>query len=210
MNRLPRILIALTAATSFAAAAEVLFTENFSGAEAGSMPDAFLVLDGQFAVKADGDNQFVELPGAPLESYGFLFGPSEAAGVEIRARIHGERTGRKYPTFAVGLNGASGYRLQVAPAKDAVELLKGDLVVASAPFKWSSGQWTEFRLATRKAGGELAVEGRVWPAGQPEPQAPLVTFTDPKPQPAGKAGAWGMPFSGKPIRFDDFVVTRIN
>jgi hypothetical protein len=37
----------------------------------------------------------------------------------------------------------------------------------------------------------------------------LVRHTETKLQPAGKAGVWGMPFSGTPIRFDDLKVTRL-
>jgi hypothetical protein len=189
-----------------------LFAEDFSKVPAGELPDPpFKLLDGQFAVTAEGDNQFVELPGAPLESYGFLFGPSQPSGVAVSARIWGTKTGRKFPTFAVGLNGASGYRLQVTPAKNAVELFKGETAVATANFKWISGEWTQLRLALRPApDGTFILEGAAWPATGTAPDQPLVTFTEAKLQPAGKAGAWGLPFSGTPIRFDDLKVTKLN
>lgn len=174
------------------------------------MPDDFLVLDGQFSVKEEDGNRFVELPGAPLESFGFLFGPNQGSGVEVSGRIFGTKTGRKFPTFSLGLNGASGYRLQVAPAKGMVEILRGDAIVASTPFAWTSGHWAELRLAVRKVSdAEIHVEGVVWMSGSEAPKDPLVTFTDTKLQPAGKASAWGMPFSGTPIRFDDLKVTPL-
>ena len=40
-----------------------------------------LVLDGAFAVKAEGGNKFLELPGAPLDTYGLLFGPTVSANI---------------------------------------------------------------------------------------------------------------------------------
>ena len=151
-----------------------------------------------------------ELPGAPLESFGFLFGPSEPSGVTSAARIQTSRSGRKFPTFGIGVNGASGYRLQVTPAKKAVELFKGDTVAATAPFDWKSGEWTELRLSVRKVkDDEFAVEGKAWTAGTAEPAAPVVAITEAKVLPAGKSGAWGMPFAGTPIRFDDLKVTRL-
>lgn len=190
--------------------ADPLYSQDFSKADVGSQPDELLILDGQFAVKEEGGQRCFELPGAPLESFGFLFGPSEPSGVTSAARIQTSRSGRKFPTFGIGVNGASGYRLQVTPAKKAVELFKGDTVAATAPFDWKSGEWTELRLSVRKVkDDEFAVEGKAWTAGTAEPAAPVVSITEAKVLPAGKAGAWGMPFAGTPIRFDDLKVTRL-
>lgn len=199
----------LIAAVSVSAA-DALYQQDFTSLKGPELPDEFLVLDGSFSIKEETDNRFAELPGAPLESYGFLFGPNEASGVEAGARILGTKSGRKQPTFSLGLNGASGYRLQVAPAKDTIELIRGDSIVASAPFQWKSGQWTQLRIRVRKVSDtEYRVEGRAWLDGSPEPGNPMITFTETKLQPSGKASVWGMPFSGTPIRFDDLKVTRI-
>jgi len=197
--------VGLTTAT-----AQSVFREEFSAVDPGPLPEAFLVLDGQFAVREDSGNRFVELPGAPLESFGFLFGPNESSGVEAGARILATRSGRKFPTFGLGLNGASGYRLQVAAAKNAVELLRGDVVVSSVPFAWKTGVWTELRLALRKTGeSTFRLEGTVWPADATAPATPTLTFEETRVQPAGKASVWGLPFSGTPIRFDDLSVKRL-
>ena len=145
-----------------------------------------------------------------MESFGFLFGPSNQSGVEVSARIFSTKQGRKFPTFAVGLNGASGYRLQVSPAKKSIEILKGDASAASVPFDWKSGEWTEMRLRIVKTpSGAFRVEGRAWASGSAEPVQPLVTLEESALQPSGKSGAWGMPFAGTPIRFDDLKVTPV-
>ena len=122
--------------------AKPLFEEGFSSSKVGEVPETFMVLDGQFAVREEEGNRFLELPGAPLESFGVLFGPNESDGIEVTARILGTKSGRKFPTFAVGLNGVGGYKVRMAPAKNALELVKGDDIKASIPFKWTSGQWT--------------------------------------------------------------------
>lgn len=203
-------ILAAGVTTAWVGFAQALYTQDFSQVEPGPMPDEFLVLDGQFGVKEDAGNRFVELPGAPLESFGFLFGPNEPSGVEVSARIFGTKTGRKFPTFGLGVNGASGYRLQVAPAKEAIELLRGDVVVASAPFKWQSGTWTRLRVALRKVGDTgYRLEGTAWPADAEAPKQPMVTFDESKVQPPGKASVWGMPFSGTPLRYDDLTVVRL-
>ena len=189
-----------------AQAAKPLFDEAFSSTKLGEVPDSFMVLDGQFAVREEEGNRFLELPGAPLESFGVLFGPNESEGVEVTARILSTKSGRKFPTFAVGLNGVGGYKVRVAPAKNALELVKGDDVKASVPFKWTSGQWTVFRLSVRKSGAGVRILAKAW-QGADEPKEAQLQHDESEKLPPGKAGVWGMPFSGTPIRFDDLQIT---
>jgi hypothetical protein len=189
-----------------AQAAKPLFDEAFSSAKLGEVPESFMVLDGQFAVREEEGNRFLELPGAPLESFGVLFGPNESEGVEVTARILSTKSGRKFPTFAVGLNGVGGYKVRVAPAKNALELVKGDDVKASVPFKWTSGQWTVFRLSVRKSGAGVRILAKAW-QGADEPKEAQLQHDESEKLPPGKAGVWGMPFSGTPIRFDDLKIT---
>src|SRR5881394_1136482 len=184
-----------------------LYENNFEKAELDKVPEEFLVLDGGFVVKEEGGNKFLELPGAPLDTFGVLFGPTGKEGTAVSARIFGSGKGRRYPTFAVGLNGqgTSAYRLQVSPAKKALELFKGDEVKATVPYEWQSGAWTRLRLQVRKVKeGQWKVEGKAWT--DKEPSAWLVSF-DEKEQPvAGKASIWGSPYATTPIRFDDLKV----
>jgi hypothetical protein len=185
--------------------AKPLFEEGFQSAKVGEVSEAFMVLDGQFAVGEEEGNRFLELPGAPLESFGVLFGPNESDGIEVTARIFGTKSGRKFPTFAVGLNGVGGYKVRVAPAKNAIELVKGDDIKASVPFKWTSGQWTQFRLSVRKSGAGVRIAAKAW-QGTEEPKDPLLQHDESEKLPPGKAGVWGMPFAGTPIRFDDLRI----
>jgi len=46
--------------------AKPLFEEGFSSSKVGEVPETFMVLDGQFAVREEEGNRFLELPGAPL------------------------------------------------------------------------------------------------------------------------------------------------
>ena len=201
------VLLAGLALGAFAQQTKPFYENNFEQAALDKVPDDFLVLDGQFAVKEEGGNKFLELPGAPVDAYGVLFGPTEKEGTAVSARIFGIGKGRRYPTFAVGLNGqgAAAYRLQVSPAKKALELFKGDEVKATVPYEWQSGAWVRLRLQVRKIkDGEWKVEGKVW--ADKEPSAWLVSF-DEKEQPvAGKASIWGSPYATTPIRYDDLRV----
>ncbi len=191
----------------FAQQTKALYENNFEKAELDKVPDDFLVLDGQFAVKEEGGNKFLELPGAPLDTFGVLFGPTEKEGTAVSARIFGTGKGRRYPTFAVGLNGqgTSAYRLQVSPAKKALELFKGDEVKATVPFEWQSGAWARLRLQVRKVkDGQWKVEGKAW--ADKEPSAWLVSFDEREQPVAGKASIWGSPYATTPIRFDDLIL----
>ena len=202
-----------------AATAKPLFEANFEQTELEKVPDGFLVLDGAFAVKAEGGNKFLELPGAPLDTFGVLFGPTEKENLCVQARINATGKGRRFPVFAVGLNGVGGYKLQVAPAKKVLELVKlvgeNDQAVASVPFEWQSGSWTVLRLQVRRVkDGQWKVEGKAWPQSGKEPAAWQISYDEspkedkdaPKP---GRPSIWGNPFSGTPIQFDDLSVTAV-
>jgi hypothetical protein len=158
-------------------------------------------------VKEEGGNKFLELPGAPLDTFGLLFGPTEKDGSAVSARILGTGKGRRYPTFAVGLSGqgTSAYRLQVSPAKKALELFKGDELKVTVPYEWQSGAWTRLRLQVRKVkDGQWIVEGKVWT--DKEPSVWLFSFDEREQPVAGKASIWGSPYATTPIRFDDLQV----
>jgi hypothetical protein len=186
-----------------------LYENDFEKSEVGKVPDDFLVLDGQFAVKEEGGNKFLELPGAPLDTYGVLFGPTEKDGLAVSARIFGTGKGRRFPAFAASSNGVGGYKLQISPAKKLVELYKGETVKATAPYEWVSGKWTNLKLQVRRIKDvEWKVEGKAWQEGS-EPATWTISFDEKEEPIAGRAGVWGNPFSGTPIRFDDFKVMRV-
>ena len=210
-----RLLLALVASCAIAvcaadeSATNVLYENNFEKAEIKNVPEDMMVMEGGWAVLEEGGNKFIELPGAPLETFGVLFGPTEPHGVSASARVFGTGKGRRFPTFAVGLNGVGGYRLQVSPAKKLIELYRGDEMLKSAPFQWEGGTWTVLRVQSRKVKeGEFAIEGKAWKHGAAEPKDWTISHTDTTEVPAGRASIWGAPYSGTPIRFDDLKVTK--
>lgn len=177
---------------------------TFDAEETGRVPDGLLVMDGRFAVQEFQGDRVLELPGSPLETFGVLFGSNAREGIAACARIHGTSQGRRSPAFAVSLGGVSGYRLQVAPAKRTVELLKGDELLHSVPWTWTSGTWTHLRLEIIKTSPqEWNVRGKVWTAGTDPPTDWTIALGVQSAPVSGMAGVWGKPFSGTPIRFDD-------
>ncbi len=210
---LSTFLIAAVTAACAIAEPKMLYENNFENAEVGKLPQdpTMMVLDGNFAVRQDGTNRVLELPGSPLESYGVLFGPAQKEGAAVIARILGTGKGRRFPTFAVGLNGAAGWRLQVSPGKKQLELYKGDTRKEGVPYEWQSGKWTHLRLQVRKVkDGEWKVEGRAWTGGSPEPDGWTISCSESEEPRPGKAGAFGSPFAGTPISYDDLKVFTLD
>jgi hypothetical protein len=188
----------------------LLYQNDFEKAEPGKVPEDLLVLDGAFDVKADGQNKFLELPGAPLETFGVLFGPTETNSLGVSARIQGTAKGRRFPTFGIGLNGVGGYKLQVSPSKKLIELSRGEQVLGSAPYSWESDSWTKLRLQVRKVkADEWKIEGKAWKHGTAEPESWTVALTDQTEPAPGRASIWGAPYAGTPIRFDDLQVIKL-
>ena len=210
LNRLSALLACacwlLPSEKTGAADTHVLYENHFEKAEAGKVPEDMMVLDGAFAVKDEGGNRCLELPGAPLDTYGLLFGPTTNSERTVSARIHGTAKGRRFPAFGLGLNGIGGYKLQVSPGRKALELSKGEEVVASVPYSWESDSWTMLRLQVRKTDASWNIEGKAWKQGGTEPETWAISHEDKVEPAAGRASIWGSPFSTTPIQYDDLVI----
>jgi hypothetical protein len=208
------IVCMMASALTARAAEGPLFQNDFEKAEVGKVPDGFMVMQGEFAVKDLGTNKVLELPGAPVDSFSILFGPVTNVNVAVEARILGTAKGRRSPMFGVGLGGVAGYKLQVAAGKKAVDIILGDgeqqTLVASAPFNWESGTWTRCKMQVRSTGDSAwRVEAKAWKAGDAEPKDWLVTFDAKEAPIAGQASVVGSPISGNVIWYDDLKVTAV-
>jgi hypothetical protein len=204
-----RKLIILSLLAPAALLAQTKYENNFEQAKLGTVPEDFLVLDGAFTVKEVDGNKVLELPGAPLDTFGVLFGANEKENIAVSARIFGSAKGRRYPVFDVGLNGVGGYKLRVSPGKKQLELYKGDTVKKSVPLEWQPNKWTYLKLQLAKSSEkEWKVQGKVWQEGA-EPASPSIDFTDSEAPTAGRSSVSGQPYSGLPILFDDLVVSAV-
>jgi len=190
-------------------AAEPLYKNDFESAPVDKAPAEVMIMAGTFEVKKDGAGKVLELPGEPLDTFGMLFGPSTKEDVSASARFFGTKKGRKFPTFGISLNGVGGYRLQVSPAKQRLEFVKGDEPKEGVAFAWASDSWTALRITVRKSGASWIIEGRAWAAGSPEPEKPLISIEEKTEPTAGRAGIWGSPYAGTPIRFDELVIAPL-
>ena len=194
-----------------AAPAEPVYEMNFENEEVGDYPADFLVLEGEFAIQEEEGNKYLELPGTPLGSFAFLFATNETQGFQISARVRSEKTKRRFPSFAVGVNGVSGYKLRVDPSKKSLEILKREEdSLVQVPYTWESGKWTLMKLRIRKEGdSKWKIEGKAWTEGTDEPADWMITYEETETPVSGKFSVWGKPFSEKPIQYDDLRVDRI-
>jgi len=184
------------------------YANDFEKAELGKPADELMILNGNFNVVQIDKNKCLELSPDPVDGDGFLFGPAGLTGSTVSARIWASSTGHRFPEFGVGSNDAGGYKLVVVPTDGVVQLRKGDDVRTIAPFQWKSETWTRLKLHVAKsAEGKMQIEGKAWPDGSPEPKDWTITMQDAEAPSAGRSSAWGMPYSGTPIRFDDLSVT---
>jgi hypothetical protein len=197
----------LLCAGSAGADAQPTYKNDFEAAAVGKAPEGGMAIAGDFSVKEDGGNKFLELPGEPLDTFGILLGPAGQGDLNAKARFFGTKTGRKFPAFGVSLGGVGGYRLMMSGGKKMLEIFKGDEVMKSVPFEWASGDWTTLRLQVRKAGAGWVVEGKAWASSGTEPKEWQISLEVTDAPAAGRAGLWGSPYSGTAIRFDDLVIT---
>jgi len=208
------LLIALTFSTPLAstialAEEEPLYKADFEDIEIGEVPDDFLVLEGEFAVEEEeGGNKILALPGQPLSTFTALFGAAEIEGNAISARIKAEAQKRRLSSFAVGLNGVSGYRLQINPTRRLLEFYREETLEASAEYNWKSGDWTYLKLRVRKLEeGKWRIEGKAWKEGENEPSGWSIAFEEAEEPHTGRPSIWGIPYAEKPIWFDDILIT---
>ncbi|MCY3023489.1 MAG: hypothetical protein NTW87_31300 [Planctomycetota bacterium] len=194
-------------------AGTVLFKSDFEKDDVGkSAADlGFVVIgEGDFHVALDGKNKVLELAPTPLDTHGFLFGPNESENVSVQARVFGTASGRRFPLFGIGIGGVGGYMLRLQPVRKVLEVLKADQVKKAVPYTWTSNTWTVLALSVRKAqDGAWVIEGKAWEDGKEEPKEPLLSFADNEKPTAGRAGLWGIPYSGELIRFDDLLVRKV-
>jgi hypothetical protein len=93
------------------------------------------------------------------------------------------------------------------PATSELQLIHGDEVKTSQPYKWTSGTWTRFKLqVTKQPDGKFKIQGKAWPDGKEEPKDWMLTMEDTEAPRPGRAGIFATPYSDQVTRFDDLRV----
>jgi len=203
----PLLFLTLLLTASVVLAEPKKLTFDAESWEEGEPPSDVFVVEGSFQVVAKDGNKVLQIGVGELLEANALLGGSSAASSSIEARVFGSKQGRSFPRFAIGVHGQSGYRLSVVGAQKQLQLTKGDEVIESVPFNWTSDAWLKLKLDVKKiAEGKWTITAKAWPDGTEEPKEPAITHEDPTLKGQGKCSIWGTPFSNTPILFDDVKI----
>ena len=192
------------------AAAPTSFTEDFEKTPVGKVPESIQVLEGEFSIRDFYGNHCLELAGDPIGGCGALLGPVELAACDVSARIWAAPSGKRFPEFGIGANGAGGAKLMIIPGVNAITIRMGDDTIATSPFAWKGAAWTVTRLQVWTHDGKWFARGKAWNTGDREPGEWMVDAPLPKAPNAGRASVWGSDYSEQPMRFDDIAVKSID
>ena len=103
---------------------------------------------------------------------------------------------------------ASGYVLELMGAHQRLELRSWESMLRidqKVAFPWEIDRWYTMKLEVRTGKDEATVRGKVWPKGEPEPDAWTVEAVDPHPIEKGSPGLTG--YSPAELFFDNLTIT---
>jgi outer membrane protein assembly factor BamB len=134
-----------------------------------------------------------------------LMGPANLKGYTIEADLRGTESRRQRgdiglinQRYALVLFG-NGQKLELHPWQAADEM------TVRLPFKWDANKWYRMKLRVdNQSNGTALVRGKVWPTGEPEPQAWTIEKTDKIPHTEGSPGIYGDGISE--LYFDNLTV----
>jgi outer membrane protein assembly factor BamB len=134
-----------------------------------------------------------------------LMGPATMRGYTIEADVRGTEQRRQRgdaglinQRYALVLFG-NGQKLELHPWQAADEM------TVRVPFKWDANAWYRMKLRVdQRPDGTAHVRGKVWPTGQPEPEAWTIEKVDTIPHLEGSPGLYGDGISE--IYFDNVAV----
>ena len=180
------------------------FDFNADAWNEGDVPKDVFVVDGTIKIAAKEGNKAIMIDPSPITDATAQLGDSSNGSSSIEARVFASKKGRSFPRFGVSVHGMNGYRLIANLSRKQVELIKGDVVVKSAPFTWTTETWTKLRLEVKKSSDtEWSITGKIWAADAAEPKDAAIQHIDASLKGQGKCAIWGTPFAETPIYFDD-------
>ena len=145
----------------------------------GDVPKEVFVVDGTIKIAAKDGGKAIMIDPTPITDATAQLGDSSSGTSSITARVFASKKGRSTPRFGVSVHGMSGCRLIVNIGKKQLELIKGDAVVKSAPFAWTTDTWTKLRLEAKKTSDtEWTITGKAWPADGAEPKEAAIQHAD--------------------------------
>ena len=175
-----------------------VYFNNFEHAAKGKPGDEFTILNGDFSIREEAGNSFLELPGDPLDTFGLLFGPGDSPALDVSARIWADSAGKRLPEFGIGSNDTSGYKLWLWPANGTIDCAKPTTPGSANPSPGNPPHGCAFGCAFgRLVPSSGTSKAKLGPTDLRSPQTGSSTSTTPKnPQRAKhQSGAFLFPAS---------------
>lgn len=181
------------------------------GASGGTLPVGADAIAGRWSRKAS--DQSLEAAPEPLLDAWLEFGPEiRERGASIVASACAPGGGRLRSRFGVGLYGKNGFQLRLAPARQAVELVRRGAVLLHRPLAHDPGQVRHLELSVAGERVNWIVSGRSWEGEEERPEEALfelrILGAELEVPLAGRSVLFATPFSGEPVSFRSAAVYR--
>jgi outer membrane protein assembly factor BamB len=188
--------------------ADLPMTENFDSIELEKIPPYWIGAAGKFFVREkDGAKVLVKpVRETGLQTAEVYIGPTTWSNYTIQADVMGAQKGRRMPDIGL-LN--SGYSLILAGSHQRVQILSwaAELRINQVvDFPWKPDTWYTMKFEANTTGDKGIIRGKVWPKGEPEPEAWTISVEDAVPIRAASPGIYG--FSTTEIYYDNIQVTK--
>lgn len=120
------------------------------------------------------------------------FGPSDLHDYTIQADVKGDIRDGKMPD--IGLI-AQGYTLDLQGVAQKLQIRMWDSQLlrmgTTVDFRWDANRWYTLKFQVSRQNDQALTRGKVWPAGEPEPEAWSIEAVDEAPNVAGSPGLFG-------------------
>ena len=134
-----------------------------------------------------------------------ILGPPWYGHYTIQADVLGTQNGRRRSDGGVV---ASGYILELMGNHQRLELRSWEAMLRidqKVAFPWEVDRWYTIKLRVDAEEDKAVVRGKVWPKGEPEPEAWTIEAIDPHPIVKGSPGLTG--YSPAELFFDNVAIT---
>jgi outer membrane protein assembly factor BamB len=183
------------------------WSHDFEDAAGEAPPPFWINSTGKFAVLPKGGKALAKLPNPPLTRRGRLFmGPPGWSDYTVQADVlatekrrqmgDGGVIAQRYALVLLGNN----QRLELHPWQ------ANPARTVATPFSWTPETWYRVKLRVESlADGTAHVQGKAWPAADPEPAAWIIDFKDALPHHKGAPGLYAD--APSEVFFDNVKVT---
>jgi hypothetical protein len=174
---------------------KVPFAQNFEKIPVGRVPSGWVNCQGKFVVvKHDGVNVLKKLGdnSNPLLARAYTYiGLPTLRDYTIEADLLGTQVKNDLPDMGI-INGR--YTLMLDGNKQQLRIMSWEAlprVDKGVPFKWTANTWYHVKFTVEPTGTKAYAKAKVWPKGEPEPNAWTSEFEDPCPNPEGSPALYG-------------------